>query len=442
MLKPVVILRISQRMKDVNDLRTPRDFVLSYVESYEIIDNIDNLTKTCKITIPNSNYWDKNKINPPKNLFNEIRYGDSIQILSGYVQGRKLDDFSDVTVLFDGWVTRVSNTTPMTIDCQDHMFLLKKSRCLNLTWDTTKKLNEAKKEGTLENLIVYMFKNIKYDYIKYDKAANKATKESTSLWDLGFRINTDNTGTNIGKWILFESNSIADFLEEIRSKCKFTVFLKGFDLFCGIIQYNHRLKQEDKLIFGTNTNIIENNIEIVYKDEYRVKVKAVGIQKTELNGKKKEYRIEETVGDFDGDLKTWHSLDDFQDAYFEPGQTEKKRSKTLREQALSILPKFRADKAKGNIVTFGYPKVFKGNIVTIIDQPILDRQPKLKASTGDWKDGLEFLVRGVIYNGGTQGLRQTIELDFRYDTLTPEELKNYIENKGFINLSEDKKNNS
>lgn len=437
MLNPIVFLRISQRVKNERDLRTPRDFVLNYIESYEIIDSIDNLTKTCKITIPNSNYWDKNRINLPKNLFNEIRYGDSIKVYSGYLQGKNLDDVSDITEIFDGWVTRVENTTPITIMCQDHMFILKKSRCLNFTWDTTKKtVNISKKQGPLENLIEYMFKNISYETYYLDKVNNLIKKQSKTLWDIGFRINTDNTNTNIGKWILFESNSVAEFLEEIRTKCKFIVFLNSFDLFAGIVQYNHKLKQPGNLQFCTTSNIIDNNIELVYKDEYRVKVKAIGIQKTELNGKKKDIRVEETVGDFDGDLKTWHCLDTFPDAYYDRGSTTVKRSKTLREKALSILPKFKCDKAKGSITTFGYPKVRKGNIVKIIDPT-----QKLKRVDTAWQSGLEFFVRSVTSTGGVLGLRQNIELDFRYDTLTPEEIANYNDNKGFKNDTEDKKNN-
>lgn len=385
-------------------------FELDFLVDFEINNSIENLSTTAKVTLPkkikvvtlgNFNYLDKS-------LF---KYGDLISIYSGYLD--LSTDFKVIPLLFTGYITKVTNETPITIEACDAMYILKKIACPSITWDTTLPYIKDKKQGPLEKLIEYLFETSKYD--------------GKTLKELNFRFNGDNTETNVGKWSLTSSNSIAQFLEEIKSKFKFTIFfdinydndILYNDLYCSLIVYNSKLKNTNDLIFNMQENIISSSLNFKSKEDTLVKIVAVGIFKSELESKKKEIRVEEVVGDIDGDIKTVHFLDNFSNAYFELGITDKMRDESLRKKALALKPKFKMDKAEGSITTFGEPRVNPCNIITLQDRVNIDI------------DNTKYLVKSVKRTGGVGGYRQEIELDYRYDSLTDSERKNYIDKKGF-----------
>ena len=408
-------------------------FYIDFLVDFEINENITNLTNTAKVTMPkkvdvvilksakeitNMTTSVIDSITPylDKKLF---RYGDKIQIYASYLDLQVPESFK-ANLLFDGYITKVSNETPLTIEADDNMYILKKTPCPNFTWNTKLPYIEGKKQGPLESLINYLFET--------------STYKGKTLKEIGLKFVGDNTNTDIGEWSLSSSNTIAQFLEELKSKCKFTIFFNGKDLYCGLIVFNSKLKQPDtnkELNFHFQKNIISSNLDFKLKEDTLVKVVAVGIFNKELTsattGKKsnKEVRVEEIVGDFDGEIRTVHFLGEFTDAYYEAGVTDKMRSKKLREKALALLPKFKMDKAEGSFVTFGEPLVYPGYVITLQDD-------NLNKVISGVTDNATYLVRGVKRSGGINGYRQEIEIDYRFDTLSSDEIQNYNDNKGIF----------
>lgn len=416
MLFQTIVIRIEQQnsLNPNGTVKAIRNkmFDLNFCNSYEINNAFDNLTDTAKVVMPKKlkviehvgGGQKKITFGIDKGL---IMNGDKITITAGYLNPLGMATY-DINNLFFGFVTKVTHETPITIEAENYMYILKKTRCQECTWDTRKEaLDETNFEGKLEYLIKYLFDN--------------GTYRGQTLTSLGFDIKTDNTNTNIGEWTLSSDNTIAAFLEEIKSKCKFTVYMKYQTLFCGIINYDSSLKNINPLIFHFQKNIIENNLEFKNSEDNLVRLVATGIFKTEINTKKREVRVEEVVGDYDGDTKSWHCLDNFTDAYFAKPLDKTMRSKTLREKALAVYPKYKLTKATGSFTTFGHPRVEPGNIITLQDNDAL-----LFTSANN-----KYLVKSVTTTGGVGGMRQIIELDFCYSSLTDDEKANYEVNKGF-----------
>lgn len=421
-LIPFTQIQITQQSvvdeKGITTEKREKIFVVNFCNNYEINNSYDNLTDTAKVVLPRkikiAEYTSRNSepiytYQIDKKL---IKYGDKIQITGGYF---KKDGTIYSEKLFDGFITKVSFQTPITIEAENYMYVLKHSRCPNLKWNTKiEKFNLTKKEGKLEFLIKYLF--------------DICTYKGKTLTSLGFDFLTDNTNTNVGEWIVSASNTVAQFLEEIKSKLKFTIFMDDTMLYCGIVKYNSRTKNTDPIVFcfsGSKGNIIENSLEFVNSEDLRIKLVAVGIKKEELNGKKKEKRVEEIVGDFDGEMKTWHCLDDFPDAQPITG-SDKLSSLTLKEKALAVLPKYKLTKATGSFTTFGFPRVVPGNIITLEDAD----EKRFNANNN------QYLVKAVTTTGGVGGMRQIISLDYCYSSLSDEEKQNYELNKGFYKNSD------
>ena len=85
---------------------------MNYLSSAVINENIENLTDTCTVTIPSKLSWQS------INIGELIRRGDKISLFAGYD-----DRMHDV---FNGYITSVSSRVPISIECENLMYGLKK----------------------------------------------------------------------------------------------------------------------------------------------------------------------------------------------------------------------------------------------------------------------------------------------------------------------------
>lgn len=88
-----------------------------YVSSLTVTSNIETLTDTCTIVLPrNLNLKDKN-------IRDYINRGDEVCVQLGYD-----DSLEDV---FEGYVRTIKPGTPVVLECEDEMYLLKKIKVAN-----------------------------------------------------------------------------------------------------------------------------------------------------------------------------------------------------------------------------------------------------------------------------------------------------------------------
>lgn len=94
---------------------TNRKVNFNFVHSIEIESSYENLTDTCKITLPRKLTFEG------KNLFegnNPIfKRGDNIEVQIGYVP--------NITTVFVGYIKNVGTNVPTVLECEDEMYLLK-----------------------------------------------------------------------------------------------------------------------------------------------------------------------------------------------------------------------------------------------------------------------------------------------------------------------------
>ena len=116
------------------------------VAECNIVEDMESLTDTCELKLPRNIRWQgyiSEKGMPP------IKRGDRITVELGY------DD--DLKVRFAGYVRSVDAKVPITIKCEDGMFLLK----------TLKAEPKAFKNATLKEIVEHLLKgtNISYKLI-------------------------------------------------------------------------------------------------------------------------------------------------------------------------------------------------------------------------------------------------------------------------------------
>jgi hypothetical protein len=355
-----------------------------------------HLTDTIKITIPRKIYfldgenrttWAEEQIygNPEKAPL--IIRGDKIKVTLGYQYFKptsqnkfKREIVTDSYTAFDGYITKIQNKTPVTLECEDKMYALKQTKVEDKVWSNS--------TYTLEKMLKEMI--------------SKSTFSDTK----NIQVQVDNYKHDIGKFIT-KGVTIAQVLDELRKHYHLESFIRDNTLRCGIIRYY----PEDRAnhVFHFQKNIISDNLEYQRADDVRIGIIAKSIYKIELqtinsSGKKKtaHKQLEVRVGDLDGELRT---------LFFENVTT----TADLKKLAEAKLPFVRYEGFKGSFTTFGLPQVKHGDSVYLQDDLVPERSGT-------------YLVKQVNPSSGMFGIRQEIFLDIRIDGLSTDELAKYQSN--------------
>jgi len=115
---------------------TNRNVSFNFVHSIEIESSYENLTDTCKITIPRKLSFEGADLFNGKNPI--FQRGDSIEVSIGYVP--------NLTTVFTGYIKNVGSNTPTVLECEDEMFLLKQ---WTINYPSKVGLIERSKKGKL-----------------------------------------------------------------------------------------------------------------------------------------------------------------------------------------------------------------------------------------------------------------------------------------------------
>jgi hypothetical protein len=92
-----------------------KNITFNFVHSIEIESSYENLTDTCKITIPRKLTFEGIPLFTGDNPI--FKRGDKIEVSIGYVP--------NITKVFSGYIKTVGSNVPTVLECEDGMYLLK-----------------------------------------------------------------------------------------------------------------------------------------------------------------------------------------------------------------------------------------------------------------------------------------------------------------------------
>lgn len=225
-----------------------KSWKLDKVTEVEITLDTEQLTDTCKITLPKRIKWDGAAEIP-------VRRGDAVKVWLGY------DD--DFQLAFSGYVRDVGFKTPVVLMCEDEMFKLKQLPAVK----------KAYKSVTIETLL-------KDQGISY--RLNVMGEQSLGQ----YRVTADTVASLLGH---LRENGIRSFFRYENGEPV---------LYCGVL-----FEREDSptQVFETGVNIIsDQSLEQQQAENIRLRVKAISLMP---NNKK----IKVEVGDADGEHRTLHT---------------------------------------------------------------------------------------------------------------------------------------
>lgn len=269
-----------------------RTWKFSIVSSVEIERDIEKVTSTCKIVLPKKIKWHKETSIP-------VKIGDKVEVSLGY------DD--KLEGVFVGYIKKVSSRTPITIECEDSMYLLKKTN--------TKK--KSYPNATLKQIL-------------------------TDQIPSGMEFETYSNQT-IGNYVV-DCDTVAQLLGEL-SEAGISSFFYGHTLKVGMIHDHTASIGQKKQVLADNINIIDDS-ELKWSDadEITLKIKASG---TDKSGKK----ISVEVGDDDGEVRSLTRINTTLE------QLKAEATKKLKDWKISGL--------SGSLTTFGQKYIWPLDVVKI-----------------------------------------------------------------------------
>lgn len=381
-------------------------FVFDFCTSTDVTSTWANLTDTAEVVLPRGIYfvdsngtktsWQNTQIygNPEKAPL--IIRGDKIKIETGYsyykptqTSFNRKEIVEKIKVVFDGYITKIKNKSPIELSCEDSMFALKQSKVKDKEYTSDK--------YTLEKMLREMisesdFPDAKLIQVKIDNYKH----------DIGTFRTSNVTIAQVLDELRKQPYNLESF---IRKTYNSDNSLKSIELRCGIIRYYPEDRETHQFHF--QKTIISDNLEYMRLDDIRLGIRAYSISTKELNtvnssgeNKLKKERLEVVVGDLDGEIKPYHF-------------TGIKTVDELKTRALKLLPRLRYEGFRGSFTTFGLPKVKHGDSVELIN----DILPEQKGT---------YLVKEVReVNNIENELVQIITLDIRIDGLNVNQINEF-----------------
>ena len=365
-------------------------YTIPFCNEVEINSTWENLTDICKVTMPNKIYfnteegskvtWFGANIYGDKATSPMVLRGDKIKVELGYIYPDYKDPNTDVTEMyteFVGYITKVSNSVPIVLECEDEMYRLKQIQCPTKVWDG--KNGQKNDVGSILTKIL----------------------EGT-----GITVNNSGATLDVGN-LRTGSETVAQLLDSLqrdyRLESYFRLSKDGTpELRCAGVVYYPSYRKEH--VFHFQKNIVSEDLQYFRLDDQNLGIKAYSTFEVEQNTGtrkdgtpiKRKRRLTVTVPDgfVDGELRT---------VYFWDVKTEKE----LKKLATERLNRFYYEGFQGSFIAFGLPSVKHGDAANLID------------ATKPERNGV-YLIKKVVKTFGMNGYRQDIELDLRIDGLSNE----------------------
>ena len=270
-------------------------YLFTSVNNIKVESSRKKLTDTAVITLPNKY--------ASRFLSNEIKSGDKVTIWINYV------NFPTEKV-FEGYVLSINPGRPITINCEDEMYQLKRKHLKGIAWEST----------TLKNVLEYMVPEIK----------------------------TNCPQITLAPFYIKKDTNVAAALDKLKDTYGIDVYFRNKVLFAGLAYTDTDTLNKPVVVYDLDKNVLPNP-PLTYRvaDQIRMKIKAISI----LPNNKK---LETEVGDGDGSVTTLH--------FYNVTSIEE-----LKRQAKVKLEQMKYDGFAGNIVTMGLPHIEHGYTLKIID---------------------------------------------------------------------------
>lgn len=238
-----------------------------------------------------------------------FKVGDEVVVKLGYD--------GELNEEFHGYVRKVRPTTPLEIECEDAVYLLKR-----------KNLKEAFRNTTLKALLNFI------------------------LADTGITLATEPPGVNFTHFY-FKNVSAAKALQKLKEEYGLTIYFKSFK----VLHVGISSDDDGKTVkYRFGENVIDNDLEWVDEADVKLRVKAIHVRKDNTQVKKE-------VGDPDGEQRTIYLYD-------------LDRESDLERLALEELKKYTYSGYRGDFETFLRPVVRVGNVADITDPNFTERAGK------------------------------------------------------------------
>ncbi len=330
---------------------TGNDIVFDFVNNIELESSYENLTDTAKIILPRKLNFDGKPIVVGVNSL--FKRGDKVKIELGY--------FPNLRTVFNGYVTKLSTNSPLVIECDDSMFILKQTI---VTYPKKYSLVTQGKSG----------RHLKHAKKISAKITLKELLDNIIPNEVEYKCLLD---VNIGSFRASNA-SVAKVLETLKSDYGFYSYFVDGVLNVGLASDASDTKTVG---FEFEENIIDDtSLEYQRKEDIRLKVKAISINSSDNK------RITVDVGDDDGVQKTVY--------------TQNTTEADLLKFANLKLDALKYEGYKGKFETFGEPFVRHGD------------NAKLTSKKYPEKNGTYSII-SVNRSFGMDGYRQIIELGIR-----------------------------
>jgi len=282
--------------------------VFDFVNEIIITNSFENLTDTAKITVPRKLTFQGVPITTgTTSLF---KRGDSVKIELGY--------YPSLRTVFVGYISKVTPKTPLVIECEDSMFLLKQDTVKNsfktVSLDTL--LKDIVPSGiTYENIAkVQSLGSLKYSRVTPAKILDTIKKEY-----------------GIYSYFILDSNENPVLKVGLGSDAADTI--------------------TKEYVF--EERIIDDNLEFQSEDDILYRVTCISIN-TKTNAK-----VEASAGDDDGQQKTFHYVN----------LTEKE----CQDHADVLVKELKYTGLRGTFTTFGEPYLRAGDIAKLVSKKYPDK---------------------------------------------------------------------
>ena len=276
-----------------------KTWLFNAVADCNIVEDVSTLTDTCEIQLPKKIKWQEAVA---KNGKPPIKRGDKITIKLGYD--------GDLQTRFTGFIRSVDAKVPITIKCEDGMFVLK----------SHKVKPKAFKNASLHEIMSYLLEGTSIQFQLMDK------------------------NIKVGNWRLTKTHA-SEELQELKEKMMLSSYFRRINgesiLYIGLA---YPLDNRKKVKFMHGKNIIDENFEYRDKEDIRVRCEAQS-----FNAKNKKVTYE--YGDKDGDVIKIRM----------DGLTENE----LKKYAIEAVERYKQSGFKGSFETFGQPEVSKCDMVEI-----------------------------------------------------------------------------
>lgn len=276
-----------------------------FVDTITINGSWNYLADTAVITLPRK-LFKSGDLAKSGNQNPLIKTGDPVTIRLGY-------DF-DMYTEFTGYVKSISPNTPVKIECEDEMWLLKQTS-----------YTQAWRSASLKDILDVIIPS---------------------------SIDVQTTGeVNLGKFRINQVSAF-DVLKKIKEVYGLVSYMRGKTLFIG---YPYQEKgNKVKLDFQENIDDEQTNLTFRTSDQVKLKFKAISIQS---DGSKREVEL----GDPSGQLRTLHL----------PVGLNEQEIQAVAEQKMKL---YNFDGYQGTVTTFGQPIVRHTDKVEFINNIYPDKE--------------------------------------------------------------------